>query len=72
MGSAFLYSFLIGLVKINYLRDLRERPQKPTDTTETKRKEEGESSERCRECRRLLDDPDLKMFTGDSNDAVSH
>ena len=52
-------------------RDLRERPAKPTDTSETKRKEDGESSERCGECRRLLDDPDLKMFTGDSNDAVS-
>lgn len=26
--------------------------------------------QRCRECRQLLDDADLKMFTGDPEDAV--
>ena len=28
-------------------------------------------SERCGECRRLLNDPDLRMFGGDPDDAVS-
>jgi hypothetical protein len=25
---------------------------------------------KCRECKQLLDDPDLKLFAGDSEDAV--
>ena len=56
---------------ILHIRELRERPEKPVDTPkETKTTGDSDDNERCWECRRLLNDPDLKMFGGDPDDAV--
>ena len=53
------------------------RPDKPKEEgEEAKVAVKTESKEklipvRCRECRAILDDPDLLMFPGDPDDAVS-
>ena len=39
--------------------------------TETKLKKESEQPTNCRECRQAFDDPDLRIFQGDPEDAVS-
>ncbi len=50
----------------HFFRDLRERPEKPVVPV----KEAKEDDERCFECRMRLNDPDLKMHHGDSDEAV--
>ena len=56
---------------ILHIRELRERPEKPVETPkEAKTTGDSDDNERCWECRRLLNDPDLKMFGGDPDDAV--
>lgn len=41
------------------------------DETEKETAAATKIQQRCPECRQLVDDPDFKIFSGDSNDAVS-
>ncbi len=54
-------------------RTLRDRPEKP-EVIKNAKKETGsklkEEPQRCNQCRQMMDDPDLKMFIGDPEDAV--
>ncbi|XP_064649332.1 DNA (cytosine-5)-methyltransferase PliMCI-like isoform X1 [Lineus longissimus] len=49
-------------------RDLRPRPEKEDETTAVKMVKDVPI--KCNQCRQLLDDPDLKLFPGDSEEAV--
>ncbi len=54
-------------------RNLRERPEK-VEVKKDPKKEIGaklkEEPQRCNQCRQMMDDPDLKVFIGDPEDAV--
>ena len=53
-----------------YSRELRRRPEEDIKTETSGSAKEKAPPVKCRDCKQLLDDPDLKMFAGDSADAV--
>ena len=61
----------LNILLLILCRELRPRPEKVAEEIKVEGKTEPKIPTKCRECKQLLDNPDLKMFIGDPEDAVS-